>query len=390
MISSMTLLTFLAIAGAILAMIPAATLFRNLALYRPASTSTAAARPAVSVLIPARDEEAAIEAAVTAALASRGVDVEVVVMDDHSEDRTADIVRKLATSDPRVRLESAPPLPAGWCGKQHACYALSRAAKHPLLAFIDADVRLAPDGLARAAAFLEQSGADLVSGVPRQVTGTFLEKLLIPLIHFVLLGFLPIGRMRASRNPAYGAGCGQFFLACRQAYDRAGGHPAIRASLHDGVTLPRAFRRAGLATDLFDATSDADCRMYRSNGQTWRGLAKNATEGMASPAAIVPWTILLFGGQILPLALLLEMSAAGHWPMAALVSCGIGVVALFGSRIALAKRFRQSWLSVVLHPLGVLLLLAIQWQALALKLLRRPAAWRGRVYDVGATKTEPA
>jgi hypothetical protein len=331
------------------------------------------------VLIPARNEERSIRAAVEAALAGRGVELEVVVLDDHSEDATARIVAELAARDPRVRLLQGPPLPPGWCGKQHACVVLARAARHPLLVFVDADVRLAPDGLARMAAFLDASGADLVSGVPRQEAGTFLEKLVIPLIHFVLLGFLPLRRMRRSCRPAFAAGCGQLFLARRTVYERVGGHAAIRASLHDGIKLPRAFRAAGLKTDLCDATDVATCRMYRGAGELWHGLAKNATEGLAAPRMIVPATALLLGGQVLPLALLplawAEPAAAG---LAAL-----GVVLLFSPRLAGMRRFHQSPLGAALHPLGVLVLVAIQWYGLLRALLGRPAGWKGRLYGSG-------
>ena len=210
------------------------------------------------------------------------------------------------------------PLPAGWCGKQFACSLLARAARHPLLVFLDADVRLAPDGLARMAAFLEESKADLVSGIPLQETGTLVEKLVIPLNHFVLLGFLPLARMRRNRHPAYAAGCGQFFLARSNAYEAAGGHAAIRASLHDGITLPRAFRAAGFRTDLCDLTEIATCRMYRTAGDVWRGLAKNATEGLASPGLILPATAILLGGQVLPFVLL---AACGLAPSAGSMPC---------------------------------------------------------------------
>ena len=256
----------LAIVSLALALVPAVLFFRNLGLYAPppGPATTPDRKPAVSLLIPARNEESGIRATVEAALASRGVDLEIIVLDDHSEDATARIVAEIAGGDDRVRVESAPPLPGGWCGKQHACWTLARLATRPVLAFLDADVRLDPGGLRRAVDFLELSGAELTSGVPRQETGTLLERLLIPLIHFILLGFLPMGRMRASRRPAYGAGCGQLLLARRDAYDRAGGHKAIRETLHDGLRLPRAFRAAGLATDLFDATEVATCRMYRS------------------------------------------------------------------------------------------------------------------------------
>lgn len=201
----------------LLAAVPAVLFLLNLRLYRRPPESQNITLSAVSILIPARNEERCIAAAVEAARASRGVELEVVVLDDHSEDDTAAVVRRLAKCDPRVRLVDGPALPAGWCGKQHACHRLAAEARYPLLLFVDADVRLTGDGLARMVAFLEASQADLVSGIPRQETGSFLEKLVIPLIHFVLLGFLPFARMRASRHAAYAAGCGQLFLARRAA-----------------------------------------------------------------------------------------------------------------------------------------------------------------------------
>jgi hypothetical protein len=368
----------LALFALLCAAVPAGLFFRNLALYRP-PPAPGRDTPAVSVLIPARNEERSIAAAVEAALASEGAEVEVVVLDDHSTDATAALVQQIAARDPRVRLVSAPPLPDGWCGKQHACAVLAREARHPLLLFVDADIRLAPQGLARLEAFLSASRADLVSGVPQQETGTLLERLLIPLIHFVLLGFLPLGRMRASRHPAYAAGCGQLFLTRRDAYDRAGGHAAIRASLHDGLTLPRAFRVAGLATDLCDATEVAACRMYRGGAEVWAGLTKNATEGLARPALIGPATLVLFGGQVLPL-LLLAASAWLSGPVLAVAAAA--TVALYLPRLAGITRFRQPVVGAVLHPLGVVLLLLIQWHGLLRSLRGRPAVWKGRAGPV--------
>ena len=170
--------------------------------------------------------------------------------------------------------------------------------------FIDADVRLCADALARMAASCGSPEAALASGVPRQELGTFSERLLIPLIHFILLGFLPMHAMRRTRWPSMSAGCGQLFIARRDAYEQCGGHAMLRDSLHDGLKLPRVFRRAGFRTDLFDATDLATCRMYHTNGETWRGLGKNATEGLAAPGTIVPMTALLLGGQVLPFVLL--------------------------------------------------------------------------------------
>ena len=373
------ILMVLSLVALLLAAIPALLFWANLRAYQPPPAPAAgAAIPCVSVLIPARNEERSIQAAVEAALASTGVELEVVVLDDHSEDATAAIVRQLAAYDTRVRLVDGPALPDGWCGKQHACWTLANNATYDLLLFLDADVRLASNGLARMVAFLQQSGADLVSGIPFQETQTPLEWLVIPLIHFVLLGFLPIRRMRASRDTAYGAGCGQLFLARRSSYEKVGGHSAIRSTLHDGINLPRAFRGAGLMTDLCDATVIARCRMYRSGSEVWHGLAKNATEGLGAPGLIVPSTLLLLFGQVLPVFLLglsIWLSSVAAVPAAAALACS------FYPRLAGIARFGQPVLGALLQPIGVLILLAIQWYAFMALVLGRPRGWKGRAYN---------
>jgi glycosyltransferase involved in cell wall biosynthesis len=351
----------------------------------------------MSVLIPARNEEGSIVACVESVRDSIGVELEVVVLDDHSEDQTADVVREIAAKDPRVRLESAPPLPVGWCGKQHACHTLSKLARLPILCFLDADVRLSPDALARMAAFLRLSKAGLLSGFPRQETGTLLEKLVIPIINWLLVGFLPMVGMRLTRHPGFGVGCGQWFMTTRTAYDAVGGHNAVKGSMHDGLTLPRAYRRAGFHTDICDATELAACRMYRSASGVWNGLAKNAREGMASNTQILLWTYLLFVGQVLPFLLLLnwpaqllhhdwmrynspgvQTDAAIQRDYIAVIVAQVGCVLAYAPRIAATIRFRASWLGAALHPVGVLVLVGIQWYAVYRAVIGKPVGWKGR------------
>ena len=336
--------------------------------------------PRVSVLVPARNEAGVIERLVRDVLASRGVDLELVILDDDSTDGTAAIVERLAAHDGRVRLVRGGPLPAGWCGKQHACWQLARAATRDTWLFLDVDVVPHPDAIGRSVAFLDASGAALVSGFPRQVTGSFLEWLLLPLIHFVLLGFLPLARSRQDRSPGLAAGCGQWFVTRRADYERAGGHAAIKASLHDGIMLPRAYRRAGLATDIFDASDIASCRMYSRSLDVWRGLSKNSTEGIGAPATILPFTFLLGAGQILPFVLVAIGLATGwsRWPAwaiaASILACGLALA----PRLVEAIRFRQSLTSAFAQPLAIAVFLAIQWVALARKALGLNTTWRGR------------
>jgi hypothetical protein len=351
----------------ILAALPLLLGLDNLRRYR--TPAPAVGWPSISVLIPARNEAANIADAVAAVLQNTSVDLELLVLDDGSTDATPDILR--AIPDPRLRVLQGSGLPSGWCGKQHACAKLAEQARHELLVFVDADVRLAPDALIRMAGFMERNPVALASGFPRQITKTWSEILLLPLIHFLLLGYLPMVQMNRSASPGLGAGCGQLFIARRAGYDRAGGHAAIRASLHDGITLPRAFRRAGLMTGLFDASHFATCRMYTSASQVWEGLTKNATEGMAKPLALPIWTVILAGGQVLPLIMLLAAPSAAA---AVALACGIGF------RLILAARFRQPIVSALLHPVGVAALLILQWAALLRAATGRKTTWRGRAY----------
>ena len=377
----MTLVGVAAAVALATAALPALLVVANLRRFAPAPPP--GDPHSVSALVPARNEAEAIDGLLDHLLASRGVDLEVVVLDDDSRDDTAARVAARAAADPRVRLLSGRPLPAGWCGKQHACAQLAAAARHETLAFVDADVRLVPDALARGAAFLDAAAADLVSGFPRQITGQAADRLLLPLIHFILLGFLPLGRARAQPSPALAAGCGQWFITRRAAYERAGGHAAIRRSLHDGVMLPRAYRRAGLRTDIFDATDVASCRMYDTSRATLAGLAKNATEGIGAPRTIVPFTVLLVGGQVLPWVLVGTGLLGGwrDWPGWAIVATVAAAALSATTRIQLDRRFTGSAVGWLGHPLGVAVLVAIQWWALARKLAGAKTSWRGRSLD---------
>ncbi|MGI4826748.1 MAG: glycosyltransferase [Janthinobacterium lividum] len=392
--------SILIVSSAVCALVPAVLFCVNLRRYCAPDAVTEGGPVAVSVLIPARNEEANIAAVIRSVLASRGVALEVLVLDDDSADNTAEIVRGLAAVDTRVRLVAGRGLPPGWNGKQHACWVLAQEASHGLLVFLDADVRVEPELFSRMAGFRETTHTGLVSGFPRLVTITWLEKLLLPLIHFVLLGFLPMGSMRRSTVPSVAAGCGQFMLAERTAYFASGGHAAIRETMHDGLMLPRVMRKAGYRTDIADITELASVRMYDSAAKVWQGLAKNATEGIATVGKIVPLSGILLLGQVVPAVLSLLLISGTLFTV--LLHGGFGLtvaikeprvsallvmilftclLASYLPRLLAVRRFRQPLSSALLHPVGILLLLSVQWYALARKLFGKPVGWRQRTYS---------
>lgn len=379
----MHLLSVLALLCSVL---PAALFLVNLRRYRPpAAVADPEPSPVVAVLIPARDEERNIALCLEHVLRSTHANLEVMVLDDASQDRTNEIVTGIMATDSRVRLVQGLSLPHGWNGKQHACWRLAEQTTAPLLLFLDADVRLAPEAIGCCIASLNVSwkglpSPALLSGFPRQITRGVLEQLLLPLIHFVLLAFLPMGSMRRGTHPGFSAGCGQFFLVRREAYLAVGGHAAIRQTRHDGLRLPQLFRRAGFRTELVDLTALAEVRMYDSSRAVWEGLAKNATEGLAAPSRILPLSLLLLLGQVIPVFLALR---AVHSPLGRGTSLLIGgaLLASFLPRLLAVRRFRQPLLSALAHPAGIALLLILQWYALFRQVLGRPVDWRHRSYS---------
>jgi len=370
-----------ALAVTLCALSPAVLFCVNLRRYVPPPVASIEKLPSVSVLIPARNEERSIRAAVESILASSGVDVELIVLDDASTDRTSEIVTEMVTiHGGKLRLVQAPSLPPGWNGKQHACWSLAQIAKCSMFCFIDADVRLTPDALARMITFLTLGQTRLVSGFPRQITETWLESLLLPLIHFVLLGFLPLSRMRKGTDPSFAAGCGQFLMVDRHAYFASGGHAAIRETMHDGLRLPKLLRQHGFHTDLADLTHLARCRMYTNAAEVWQGLAKNATEGIAAPARILPISVLLLLGQVMPF-LLVAVLLSHHKGSPQIIAYALASTAgAWLPRLLAVNRFQQPLHSAFLHPVGILALLAIQWYALLRKTLGGAVSWKERSY----------
>jgi hypothetical protein len=158
----------------------------------------------------------------------------------------------------------------------------------------------------------------------------------------------------------------------RSAYEATGGHAAISGVLHDALQLARKMRANGHATEIVEGAPLASCRMYTGFVQSWRGFIKNAREGMATPVGLPIWTAMLAGAFLWPIALL-----PGGWAVLA-IALGLAL------RAAVTFRVREPWWTIPLHPLAVLVALAIQWTALVRGLLGKREGWKGRAYQGGA------
>lgn len=353
----------------------------------PRAAATAAPAPedpTVSVLVPARNEEATIEACVRAALAQTVPVREVIVADDHSTDATAAILARLATAEPRLRIVHPPPLPPGWVGKPHACHHLGRAATGDLLLFVDADTRLAPDAVARLLALYRRTfPPQVVTAFPRQETPSFAEDLMVPLLPLTFTSWIPLDLVWRFVDPRVLVVNGQVLAFRREAYDRIGGFEAVKDAILDDMAICRRAKALDRRVMFVDGQDLATTRMYRSWAEVRAGFSKSTFEGLGESWLALGFVIALYlSAFVLPYARLGAELAAGAPSVAAAAGVGLNL----GARGILAARLGHSVRSVLLHPLAVVAFVGVAVES-AVRTVTGTLAWRGRTYGPHATRT---
>ena len=224
----------------------------------------------VSIIVPARNEEACLGPCLESLLAQKGVEFEVIVVDDGSSDRT----RAIAESFSGVRVLAAPALVSGYSGKCNAAQGGADAARGEWLLFTDADTVHFAGSLARALDEARAHRADLLSYSPRQEVHGVLERALMTVIFAELAGRYRPKDVSDPRSPAAAAN-GQFLLVRRDAYEAVGGHAAVAHTLLEDVALARAVKSSGRRLYFRYAGEAVETRMYRSLPALWEGWTKN-------------------------------------------------------------------------------------------------------------------
>lgn len=362
-----------------------ALVWRNLKDYAPLDPQAQPSPISLNILLPVRDEASNIAACLEGLLAQRWPHFQLIVLDDGSEDATPQIVAEYAQRDARIQPISGQPMPPGWAGKVWACHQLAHFAMEQgaqTLLFLDADTRTSPQFVGALLAYAQQTQAGMVSTFPFQEVGSFWELVAMPMLPFLVLTFLPIRAIAQSPSPYLVAACGQVELFTTEAYRACGGHGAIPTSFHDGLQLARRVKAAGYPVRLCDASALISCHMYDGGRAVWRGFTRNAYEGLGSFPALLTFTGLQMGLFFLPFVFLLYAlvrAAEGAFPLwgaFALLQCGlIGLM-----RWLQAKRFGHTN-AIWLHPLSILLLVAVQWASWWRHVRKAPTQWRGRIYS---------
>src|SRR5579871_1260818 len=360
---------------------------RNLRDYAPLPPDLCPPRPEARlfVLVPARNAAANIADCLNGLRAQTLGNLTLLVLDDDSEDGTDRIVEEIAAQDIRVTLLRGQPIPPGWAGKVWACHQLGQAALErgaDWLLFVDADTRSRPGMALAALAHAQATNAGMVSTFPYQITGTFWEHVVLPMLPFLIITFLPVRMVWEAPFPQLVAGCGQFELFSAEAYRAIGGHGSISQSFHDGLQLARRIKASGRTVRLFDGSALIACRMYEGGRAVWNGFTRNAYEGLGGFGALATMTLLQILLFLLPFAWLawgIALRASSHpLPLWAWL-CLVQVALILLMRALQARRFGHFG-SVWLHPLSIAALVAIQWASYWKSLRKTPIAWKGRSY----------
>lgn len=337
--------------------------------------------PRISAVVPARNEEAVIAACVES-LAQQPEIAEILVVNDQSTDRTAEIVRGLIPKCPQVRLLETTGPPPGWIGKNNAVWLGAQQAKGDWLLLTDADAVHEKGSAAEALQIAAQSNAVLVSFSPEQLMHTWYEKALIPFVYGRLNRNFSFDAINDPQNEAAAAN-GQFILIRRDAYNAVDGHASIAGEVLEDVALAKLVKRAGYRLWFGSGKGFVRVRMYRSFPAMWAGWRKNlyALEG-GSPAEVYKQLLAESAFLLGPLALIALAIHKWHRLEFAIL---LGLFFLLIIHAMHFQALRRDHFSTAftgyLIP-GSLLYTAVLWASYRSH-SRGKLEWKGREYPVG-------
>jgi len=339
--------------------------------------------PGISVIVPARNEESTIDICLDGIRAQKlrqpDLDLEAIVVDDRSEDRTGEIVLRRAQTMPYLHLLSGDELPLGWIGKCWALHQGSRAATKEWLLFVDADTRLLAGAVAAALGEAQRRGAQVFSVLTHQQLPTVWERVIMPGVFGALAEALPIEFVNDPRLPQFALANGQFLMVRRDAYTRIGGHQAIKSENGEDARFAQRAKRLGVPFWLGDGRELATTRMYTTPSALWEGWTKNLHVGLRLlPWIAPPGTVFYAVALVLPYWLLARGRTQRSRALAAHGAVQLGA-ALFLRRLT-DHVYGVPPIYTLTQPLGHLAFFALLAGSFYKVLTGRGVTWKGRRY----------
>jgi len=346
----------------------------------PAQTGTGSNLPLVSIILPVRNQAGTVSDCVSSLVGLEYPNKEIIVVDGGSTDGTRELVLKFAHE---ITLVDEQPLPVSWVGKNWACHLGYKKSRGELLLFTDGDSVHATDSLARSVNYLEAENADLVTLAPGTILRSFWERLLQPPI-FLLIMILVGGKLVNDDHRQNAIGNGQYMLFRREAYDKIGGHYAVRDKIIEDYSLGRLLKKAGMRLRFVTASDALGVRMYASLGEIWRGWRKNfyTVSERHMLARAVTRILLMFTFLVLPFVVLgYGVFLAIAAPLNAYLIAGLFMSGLLWLGIVmLDNSIGVSSLYALMFPLAILVYILIGIDSTVRGSLGYGFSWKGRVY----------
>jgi glycosyltransferase involved in cell wall biosynthesis len=333
----------------------------------------------LTVIIPARDEEGDLALSLQSVLGQENVDLEVIVVNDHSRDQTGAIAEAMARSDSRVRVLHDPVLPPGWLGKCNAMQQAAAMASADVLLFTDADIIHNPRCFVTALAEMEQRRLDFLSLFPRMQLVSVWENIIWPSLTGGMALFATAGIEDPASPDALAAGA--FLMVRARVFHALGGFEPIKHEMLDDVALAKLIKRSGYRVGFRAAPELLSVRLYKDNRHAFWGMTKNILTGLGGRYWMAPAVLLV---NVLIMWTPLLCAVAGAWEgNPALFVAGVATYALQLVIIYSGRRvFQFHPGKTLLFPLVVIPLSCCMVRALYLYALRGAVEWRGRIVQV--------
>ena len=377
MIQILTILQLLLIISVIISLtLNIVYLVRLQPLVKPISNP-----PRLSVCVPARNEERGVEACLHSLLNQNYPNFEVIAIDDHSTDRTGDIIRNLAQENSRLKVLKAADLPEDWLGKPFALNQAFKTAQGEYLLFTDADPVFKPTALNTAVHVMRERDLDVLTLMPKAEFGSFWERAVQP----VIFGFIAsLTRFKNVNDPDHRSamGFGAFLMFRRSAYEKIGGHEAGKSDVLEDVLIAKRAKRAGLKLFVADAKQLFSIRMYFGLKEIWFGWEKNMFLAMKKSVLKATYNVAVVLGFVFTPYIILAINIFEQIGWLWIGMAAVGVVLVSAAAYKTCDEMELHRNNAVLFPMGALVMAAIMANSMFHTLVRKKTKWRGRVYSV--------